>query len=132
LVENGPGVKKHPTPTSTLLEPLARDAVSPRPRMQRVLATAKRGVGDVRGAIATLAFSDRRAVAVMPTFAMYDWLRCRVFLAELQRQVEWMSQAEEVEAEVRRLMQVAEPDPRCSDACTDWRGSGAFSRVAAF
>jgi tetratricopeptide (TPR) repeat protein len=93
-----------------LLEPLARDAIGPRPRMQEVLASARRGMGDVRGAIATLAFSDRRAVAVMPTMAMYDWLRCRVLLAELQRQLGWIDEAEQVEAEVRRLMQVAEPN----------------------
>jgi hypothetical protein len=64
----------------------------------------------VQGAIKTLEFTNRKAVAIMTGFSMLDWRRCRVLLAELYREIGWASQAQEVEAEVRRLLSVADPN----------------------
>lgn len=92
-----------------ILEPLARDAIWPRIRMNEVLAAARAGTGNLAGAIATLDFTERRAIAVMPHFGMYDWLRARVLLAELYRDTGMPAQAVPVEQEVARYLAVAEP-----------------------
>jgi tetratricopeptide (TPR) repeat protein len=91
-----------------ILEPIARDAVVPRVRMNAVLADSKRHAGDLSGAIGTLAFTDRKAVAVMPVFSTYDWLRARVLLSELLRQAGRVAEAEQVATEVRHLLRVAD------------------------
>ena len=46
----------------------------------------------------------------MRWFGLYDWLRCRVLLAELYREAGWTRQAEDVESEVGRLIRVADAD----------------------
>jgi hypothetical protein len=91
-----------------ILEKIARDAAAPRLRMNEVLAAARRGAGGLHGAIATLAFTNRKSIAVMPNYAMYDWMRARVLLMELYREAGWVVQAGEVEGEVRRLLAVAD------------------------
>jgi len=92
-----------------ILEPFARDAEFPRLAMHAVLAEALWQSGDARRAIDTLAFTDRRAAAIMPFFGMYDWLKCRVLLVRIYRALGGTARAAEVEREVRRLLAASEP-----------------------
>jgi tetratricopeptide (TPR) repeat protein len=91
-----------------ILEPLARDAIWPRIRMNEVLAAARARAGDLAGALAALEFTERRAIAVIPHFSAYDWLRARALLAQLYRDAGTPAQAAPIEQEVTRYLAVAE------------------------
>ena len=79
--------------------------------MHEAVAFAKARVGDRAAAIALLEHLDgTRAVAVTYAWTVYDWLRCRVLLADLYRETDRVADAERVEAEVRSLLAVADPD----------------------
>jgi tetratricopeptide (TPR) repeat protein len=93
-----------------ILAPLARDAIWPRIRMNEALAAALAGTGNLAGAIATLDFTERRAIAVIPYFGMYDWLRARVLLAELYRTAGTPAHAAPIEQEVARYLAIADPN----------------------
>jgi tetratricopeptide (TPR) repeat protein len=95
---------------AAILEPLARDAIWPRIRMNEVLAAARAGTGNLAEAIAALEFTERRAIAVTPHFGMYDWLRARVLLAELYRDAGMPAQAVPIEQEVARFLAIADPN----------------------
>ena len=74
------------------------------------MAIARRALGDIRGAIDTLEPLDgTRAAIVSHNWAVYDWLRCRVLLAEWYRQAGRPNDAIAVAREVRALLAVAEP-----------------------
>jgi hypothetical protein len=76
--------------------------------MNEVLADSKWRAGDLNGAIAGLAFTDRKVIAVAPFFSNFDWLRARVLLSELLRQAGRSAEAEEVVSDVRHLLQEAD------------------------
>jgi tetratricopeptide (TPR) repeat protein len=91
-----------------ILAPIARDAIVPRIRMNEVLADSKWRAGDLTGAVASLAFTDRRTIAVAPSFSNFDWLRARVLLSELLRHAGRSAEAEEIASDVRHLLQAAD------------------------
>ena len=91
-----------------ILEPIARDATARRLRMNEVLADSRWRAGDLNGAIAGLAFTDRKVIAVAPAFSNFDWLRARVLLSVLLRQAGRSAEAEQVASDVRHLLQEAD------------------------
>ncbi|MEO7271686.1 MAG: protein kinase [Vicinamibacterales bacterium] len=94
-----------------MLEPLTKEAARPRLRVYEAVAFARARVGDRAAAIGLLEHLDgTRAVAVTYAWTVYDWLRCRVLLADLYRQTDRVADAERVEAEVRSLLAVADSD----------------------
>jgi len=97
----------------TLLEPLTQPEPRPRYKVFEAGAIARRALGDVQGAIALLEpFGASRASAVSYVWSASDWLRCRTLLAELYDQAGRAQEADAVDAEVRRLLAVADPgDP---------------------
>jgi tetratricopeptide (TPR) repeat protein len=96
-----------------LLEPLTHPEPRPRYKAFEAGALARRALGDVRGAIALLEpLGPSRASAVSYVWSVSDWLRCRTLLAELYDQVGRKQEADAVDADVRRLLAVADPgDP---------------------
>jgi serine/threonine-protein kinase len=94
-----------------MLEPLTKEAARPRLRVYEAVAFARARVGDRAAAIGFLEHLDgTRAVAVTYAWTVYDWLRCRVLLADLYRQTDRVADAERVEGEVRSLLAVADSD----------------------
>jgi tetratricopeptide (TPR) repeat protein len=96
-----------------LLEPLTQPEPRPRYKVFEAGALARRALGDVPGAIALLEpLGPSRASAVSYVWSASDWLRCRTLLAELYDQAGRVQEADAVDADVRRLLTVADPgDP---------------------
>jgi hypothetical protein len=93
-----------------LLEPLVQPEPRPRYRVFEAGAVARRALGDVRGAIALLEpLGQARAAAVSYPWSAYSWLRCRTLLVELYDQVGRTAEADAVDADIRRLLVVADP-----------------------
>jgi len=97
----------------TLLEPLTQPEPRPRYKVLEAGAIARRALGDVQGAIDLLEpLGASRASAVSYVWSASDWLRCRTLLVELYDQAGRAQEADAVDAEVRRLLAVADPgDP---------------------
>jgi len=70
-------------------------------------------MGDVQGAIALLEpLGPARAAVVSYVWSASDWLRCRTLLVELYDQVGRTAEADAIDAEIRKLLSVADPgDP---------------------
>ena len=96
----------------SLLERLKPDPMGPRYHVVEHIALARRGIGDLDGAIRELEHaSETRAEAVTHEgWQVASWLRCRVLLAEVYRDVGRQADAERVALEVRNLLQLADRD----------------------
>jgi hypothetical protein len=85
--------------------------MGPRYNVLEHLALGQRGLGDMAGAIRQLERAgDKRAEAVTHDgWQVYSWLRCRVLLAELYREVGRIADAERTAEDVRALLAVGDP-----------------------
>jgi DNA-binding winged helix-turn-helix (wHTH) protein/tetratricopeptide (TPR) repeat protein len=94
-----------------LLESLKPDPMGPRYYVLEHLALARRGLGDSAGAIRELEHAgEKRAEAITHDgWQVYSWLRCRVLLAELYREIGRSADAERTAQEVRTLLAVSDP-----------------------
>jgi DNA-binding winged helix-turn-helix (wHTH) protein/tetratricopeptide (TPR) repeat protein len=94
-----------------LLESVKPDPMGPRYNVLEHLALGQRGLGDMAGAIRQLERAgDKRAEAVTHDgWQVYSWLRCRVLLAELYREVGRIADAERTAEDVRALLAVGDP-----------------------
>jgi DNA-binding winged helix-turn-helix (wHTH) protein len=96
----------------SLLERLKPDPMGPRYHVVEHIALARRGIGDLDGAIRELEHaSETRAEAVTHEgWQVSSWLRCRVLLAEMYRDAGRGRDAERVAVEVQNLLRVADDD----------------------
>ena len=96
-----------------LLEPLTRSSWSTNSvaLAYDALAVAYTSAGNPESAIALLEpLGDARAAAVSSQWRVYDWLRCRVLLAELYQSSGRHDDALRLAAEIRRLLGVSDAD----------------------
>jgi hypothetical protein len=94
-----------------LFSPLLADERGPRLYMHEQVAIARRGVGDMTGAISVLERFEREPVLAHDGgFAGYDWLRCMVRLAELYRDQGRQVDAARAAGKVRAMLRFADPD----------------------
>jgi tetratricopeptide (TPR) repeat protein len=93
-----------------MLERLKPDPMGPRYHVVEHIALARRGIGDLDGAIRELEHaSETRAEAVTHEgWQVSSWLRCRVLLAEMYRDAGRTADAERVALEVRNLLSLAD------------------------
>jgi hypothetical protein len=86
--------------------------MGPRYHVVEHIALARRGIGDLDGAIRELEHaSETRAEAVTHEgWQVSSWLRCRVLLAEMYRDAGRGRDAERVAVEVQNLLRVADDD----------------------
>ena len=94
-----------------MFAPLLIDERGPRPRMHEMVATARRGTGDVPGAISLLQRFEREPILVhVQGFAGFDWLRCMTLLAELYQQQGRTAEAARAAGKVRAMLAHADAE----------------------
>jgi tetratricopeptide (TPR) repeat protein len=94
-----------------LLTPLLADERAPRLRAHESEAVARRGVGDLAGAIGGLEHFDRHPeAALLRGWSGFDWLRCQVRLAEYYVEAGRATDAARVAATVRAHVALADAD----------------------
>jgi len=95
-----------------MLERLKPDPMGPRYHVVEHIALARRGIGNLDGAIRELEHAgDTRAEAVTHEgWQVSSWLRCRVLLAEMYRDAGRHADAERVALEVQNLLRLADDD----------------------
>jgi tetratricopeptide (TPR) repeat protein len=93
-----------------MLERLKPDPMGPRYNVVEHIALARRGLGNLDGAIRELEHAgETRAEAVTHEgWQVSSWLRCRILLAEMYRDAGRRSDAERVALEVRNLLRFAD------------------------
>jgi DNA-binding winged helix-turn-helix (wHTH) protein/tetratricopeptide (TPR) repeat protein len=93
-----------------MLERLKPDPMGPRYHVVEHIALARRGIGDLAGAIRELEHaSETRAEAVTHEgWQVSSWMRCRVLLAEMYRDAGRTAEAERVALDVRNLLSLAD------------------------
>ena len=76
-----------------------------------MVATARRGVGDMQGAISLLQWFEREPILVhVQGFAGFDWLRCMTLLAEFYQEQGRTTEAARVAGKVRAMLKHADAD----------------------
>lgn len=79
--------------------------------MHEFVAIARRGVGDVPGAISLLERFEREPMLAVTTgFSGFDWLRCMTLLAELYQQQGRTAEAARVAGKVRAMLVLADAE----------------------
>jgi hypothetical protein len=121
--------RRHYAEGRALLEPLTRSPWSSNSVLLAydALAVAQASTGDSRSAIALLEpLGDARAASVLCQWRVYDFLRCRVLLAELYKSSGRQEDAVRLAGEVRELLRVSDADHPLLKrvARLDMKGSG--------
>jgi hypothetical protein len=94
-----------------LFAPLLADERKPRLFMHEQVAIARRGVGDLTGAISLLERFEREPALVhVEGFPGHDWLRCMLRLAEFYQEQGRVIDAARAAGKVRAMLQLADAE----------------------
>jgi len=100
-----------PAEALALFAPLLVDEVNPQLRMREAVARARLQVGDAQGARTLLDRVHREPImAMLVSMGAYDWLRCVVLLAEIDRDAGRHEDARRAADTVRGYLAVADRD----------------------